>query len=50
MKKLIPYGLKDVHGKFFESKVFENLDQEKVEEFDKQFPYMQKLKLPGQWE
>jgi len=39
-----------VHGKFFESKVFENLDQEKVEEFDNQFPYMQKLKLPGQWE
>ncbi len=35
MKELIPYGLKDVHGKFFESKVFENLDPEKVEEFDK---------------
>lgn len=48
--ELIADGLKDVHGKFFESKVFENLDLEKVEEFDKQFPYMQKLKLPGQWE
>ncbi|MDB1922409.1 N-acetyltransferase [Clostridium tertium] len=48
--ELINDGLKDVHGKFFESKVFENLDTEKVEEFDKQFPYMQKLKLPGQWE
>ncbi|MBS5306666.1 MULTISPECIES: hypothetical protein [Clostridium] len=50
MIELILYRLEDIHGKFFESKVFENLNPEKVEEFDKQFPYMKKLKLLGQWE
>lgn len=48
--ELVPNGLKDVHGRFYESKVFEELIEEKVEEFDKKFPYMQKLKLPGQWD
>jgi putative acetyltransferase len=43
-------GFKDVRGKFYESEVFENLLPEKVEEFDKKFPYMEKLKLPGQWD
>lgn len=48
--ELIPNGLKEVHGKFYESEVFNRLISEKVEEFDKKFPYMEKLKLPGQWE
>jgi predicted N-acetyltransferase YhbS len=45
--ELIPGGLAGVTGKFYESKVFEECDEEKVEEFDKEFPYMEKLKLPG---
>ena len=36
--------------KFYESKVFENILAEEVEEFDKKFPYMEKLRLPGQWD
>lgn len=47
--ELVPDGLKDVSGKFYESEVFENLNVSEVEEYDKQFPYMEKLKLPGQW-
>lgn len=48
--ELVKDGLKGVQGKFYESEVFENLSNEKVNEFDKKFPYMEKLKLPGQWE
>lgn len=48
--ELVKDGLKGVKGKFYESKTFEDLIPEKVEEFDKNFPYMEKLKLPGQWE
>lgn len=47
--ELIEGGLEGVHGKFFESEIFDSLDKEEVEEFDKQFPYMEKLVLPGQW-
>lgn len=47
--ELVPNALKDVTGRFFESEVFDNLQNDKVEEFDKTFPYMEKLKLPGQW-
>lgn len=48
--ELVEGALKAVEGKFYESKVFEQLLPEKVEAFDQQFPYMEKLKLPGQWE
>lgn len=48
--ELVKDGLKEVKGKFYESEAFESLLPEKVEEFDKKFPYMEKLKLPGQWE
>ena len=41
------YVMDGVRGKFYESKVFEDSYSDKV--YDKQFPYMQKLKLPGQW-
>ncbi len=46
--ELIKDGLKNIKGKFYESKVFENLPAEEVEEFDKQFPRLQKIKFPGQ--
>lgn len=39
----------DVQGKFYESEVFEQSNSEKAEEYDKNFPFMEKLKLPGQW-
>lgn len=48
--ELVENGLLGVEGKFYESEVFSSLDKEKVEEFDEKFPYMEKLKLPGQWE
>jgi predicted N-acetyltransferase YhbS len=47
--ELLPGGLAGVHGKFYESDIFENLPEEEVNEFNKQFPYMEKLRLPGQW-
>ena len=47
--ELFPGAFKDVHGKFHEAEVFENLPDAEVEEFNKQFPYMEKLRLPGQW-
>lgn len=48
--ELQPDGLAGVHGKFYETETFENLAPEKVDEYDKNFPYMPKLKLPGQWQ
>lgn len=47
--ELVKDGLKGVSGKFYEGKVFEDLPNDKVEEYDKKFPYMEKLVLPGQW-
>lgn len=47
--ELVPGGLTGVHGKFHEAAVFEDLPDAEVEEFNKQFPYMEKLRLPGQW-
>lgn len=47
--ELVPGGLNGVRGKFYESKAFEDCESDKAEDYDKQFPYMQKLKLPGHW-
>jgi putative acetyltransferase len=47
--ELVPGALKDVHGKFHEAAVFEDLPEAEVEEFNKKFPFMEKLRLPGQW-
>ena len=47
--ELVPGGLDGVKGKFYESKVFEDSYFDRSEEYDKQFPYIQKLKLSGQW-
>lgn len=46
--ELVKDGLKGVNGKFYDSKVFQKLLPEKIDEFDKRFPYMEKLRLPGQ--
>ncbi len=48
--ELVPGGLDGVKGKFYESKAFDDCNNEEAaEEYDKKFPYMEKLKLPGQW-
>lgn len=46
-KELTKGGLSS--GKFYEPDVYFNLPKEELEEFDKAFPYMEKLVLPGQW-
>jgi predicted N-acetyltransferase YhbS len=48
--ELVEDGLKNIQGKFYEAEVFKNLPENEVEEFNKRFPYIQKVKLPGQWE
>ncbi len=48
-KELLPCGLEGVHGQFYDPPVYFDLPQEELEEFDKGFPYMEKLHLPGQW-
>ena len=47
--ELIPGGLDYPGAKFYEAKVYSDLPSNEVEEFDQKFPYMEKLKLPGQW-
>lgn len=48
--EIVPNAFSNVKGKYYESVVFDQLYPDKVEEYDKKFPYMEKLKLPGQWE
>jgi predicted N-acetyltransferase YhbS len=48
--ELVKDSMKDVKGKFHESEVFKNLPKEQVEEYDKKFPILKKLKFPGQWD
>jgi predicted N-acetyltransferase YhbS len=47
--ELTPGSLSNVCGKFYEAEVFENLPDDEVEEFNKFFPPLKKLRLPGQW-
>lgn len=48
--ELIEDGMKGIKGKFYESEVFNNLLKEEVEEYNKKFPKLQKLRFPGQWD
>ena len=43
-------SMKNIKGKFYESKVFEDLPKEDAEEYNKKFPQLQKLRFPGQWD
>lgn len=43
-------SMKGIKGKFFESEIFENLQKAEVEEYNKKFPELQKLRFPGQWD
>lgn len=47
--ELIKDGLKGIEGKFYESEVYENLPKEAVEEYNKKFPQLRKIKFPCQW-
>lgn len=47
--EIVPNAFSEISGKYYESKVFEQLYPDKVEEYNKNFPHMEKLKLPGQW-
>lgn len=42
-------SLKGIKGKFYESEVLSNIIKEEVEEYNKRFPKLQKMKFPGQW-
>lgn len=48
--ELVEGGMKNIKGKFYESEVFDHLPKEEVEEFNKRFPGLQKMKFPGQWD
>ena len=48
--ELVAGGLKGIQGRFKESDVFFNLPQEDVDAYDKGFPQIPKMRLPGQWE
>ncbi|MEG0772572.1 GNAT family N-acetyltransferase [Clostridium sp.] len=43
-------SMKDIKGKFYESELFENLPKDEVEEYNKKFPLLKKLRFPGQWD
>ena len=47
--ELVEGGMKNIKGKFYESEAFENISKEEVEEYNKKFPHLQKLRFPGQW-
>lgn len=48
--ELIKNGLHNIKGKFYESKVFDNLPMEEADEYNKLFPKREKVKFPCQWE
>lgn len=48
--ELVPGGLSYPGARFYEADVFENLPDSEVQEYDKQFPQMPELRLPGQWD
>ena len=47
--ELVAGGLYGIQGKFYEAEVFERLAPEDVNAYNEKFPFMQKIKLPGQW-
>lgn len=48
--ELIPDGMKDIHGAFYEAGVFEDLPKEETEAYTKQFPPIEKQYFPKQWD
>ena len=48
--ELTEKGLEEIKGKVSISPVFENIPEEKVEEYNKKFQALRKMKFPDQWE
>jgi predicted N-acetyltransferase YhbS len=48
--ELIPGGLANVRGKFYEAEVFEHLPEIEIVAFNLQFSKLKKINFPGQWE
>lgn len=48
--ELVKDGFKNIKGKFYESEVFDILPKDEVEEYNKKFPQLKKLRFPGQWD
>lgn len=49
--ELQPGAFEKMRGGYYtESEVFEQLAKDKVEAYDQNFPHMDKMKLPGQWD
>ena len=42
-------SLKGIEGRFYESEVYKNLPKEAVEEFNRKFPPLRKIKFPCHW-
>ncbi|MDK2809069.1 MAG: putative acetyltransferase [Clostridiales bacterium] len=47
--EIVSNAFDGIRGSFYESEIFDQLDSNQVEAYDKKFPYMEKRKLPGQW-
>lgn len=47
--ELIPGGMKEISGRFYESEVFEELTPEEAEAYDRNFPPLEKQYFPAQW-
>ena len=43
-------SLKEIHGKFYASEVFDNLPKDEVQKYNENFSKMKKLRFPGQWD
>ncbi len=48
--EVVENGFTDIHGKFHESEVFENLPKAEVEEYNKKFKETKKQYFPKQWD
>ena len=48
--EIIPNGMANIRGKFYQADVCHKLPASEVEEFDKKFPRMEKQKFPKQWD
>mgnify|MGYP000896385966 CR=1 FL=1 len=48
--ELVEDGFKGIKGKFYESDIFTDLPKEEVEEYNKKFPPLPKLRFPDQWD
>lgn len=47
--ELVPGGLADVRGKFYEAPVFHDLPPAEAAAYDRRFPPLEKRRFPGQW-